>query len=130
MAKNTRTFTDLDFVFSSHPISKDVSKKFDENAIKQSIRNLILTKNYERPFHSEIGSPITSLLFEPVTALTASLTKRAIENAITSFEPRVRLLDISVLVSPDNNSLYVTIVFTIVNTTTPIEVELFLERTR
>lgn len=130
MAKNTRTFSDIDMGFLAHPVSHDVSKKYDENSIKQSIRNLILTKNYERPFRSNIGSQIKALLFEPITPMLSAVMKRTIENTIDTYEPRVNLLDVSVLLSPDNNGIYVTIVFAIVNTSTPISVDLFLERTR
>jgi phage baseplate assembly protein W len=126
----TRTFSDLDLGFLPNPVSHDVSRKYDENAIKQSIKNIILTKNFERPFHSDIGSQISSLLFEPITPMLTAMVKKTIVNAITSHEPRVRLLDVTVLLSPDNNGIYVTIVFTIVNTSTPVSVDLFLERTR
>lgn len=130
MSKNTRTFSDLDLGFRKHPVSGDVSRKFDENAIKQSIKSLVLTRNFERPFHSEIGSPIKGLLFEPFSPLTTAVAGRIIENTINSFEPRARLIDVSVTMSPDNNALYVSIIFSIVNTTTPITLDLFLERTR
>lgn len=129
MAK-TRTFSDLDLNFTLNPISKDVSKKYDENAIKQSIKNLIMTRNFERPFRSDIGSQIKTLMFEPITPMLSALIKKTIENTITSYEPRVNILDISVLLSPDNNGIYVTVVFAIVNTSTPISVDMFLERTR
>jgi phage baseplate assembly protein W len=130
MAKNTRTFSDIDMVFLPNPVSKDISRKYDENAIKQSIKNIIMTKNFERPFHSDIGSQISALLFEPITPLLRASIKKTIVNTITTYEPRVNLLDVSVLLSPDNNGVYVTIVFSIVNTSTPISVDLFLERTR
>lgn len=129
MAK-TRTFSDLDLNFIANPVTKDVSKKYDESAIKQSIKNLILTKNFERPFRSDIGSQIKTLMFEPITPMLSAIIKKTIENTITSYEPRVNILDVSVLLSPDNNGVYVTIVFAIVNTSTPISVDLFLERTR
>lgn len=128
--RNTRIFSDLDLNFNSHPVSGDIVKKYDESAIKQSIKNLILTQNYERPFHSEIGSQIKSLLFELPTSMTASLIKRQIMDTISNFEPRANILDVTVLLSPDNNGIYCTIVFTIINSTTPISVDLFLERTR
>jgi phage baseplate assembly protein W len=130
MANNTRTFSDLDMGFLPNPVSKDVSRKYDENAIKQSIKNIIMTKNYERPFHSDIGTQISSLLFEPITPMLRATIKKTIINAIAAYEPRVSLQDVSVLLSPDNNGVYVTIVFTIVNTITPVSVDLFLERTR
>lgn len=130
MANNTRTFSDLDMAFLPNPVSKDVSKKYDENAIKQSLKNIILTRNFERPFRSDVGSQISALLFEPLTPMLSSLIKKTIENTIGAYEPRVNLLNVSVLLSPDNNGVYVTIVFSIVNTSTPISVDLFLERTR
>jgi phage baseplate assembly protein W len=127
---NTRTFSDLDMGFLPNPISRDISRKFDENAIKQSIKNIILTKNFERPFHSNIGSQISSLLFEPITPMTSAMIKKTVANTINSYEPRINLLDVSVLLSPDNSGVYVTIVFRIINTSTPISVNMFLERTR
>ena len=127
---NTRTFSDLDMGFLPNPISRDISRKFDENAIKQSIKNIILTKNFERPFHSNIGSQISSLLFEPITPMTSAMIKKTVANTINSYEPRIDLLDVSVLLSPDNSGVYVTIVFRIINTSTPISVNMFLERTR
>ena len=128
--RNTRIFSDLDLNFDAHPVNGDIVKKYDENAIKQSIKNLILTQNYERPFHSEIGSQIKSLLFELPTSMTASLVKRQIIDTITNFEPRANILDVTVLLDSQNNGIYCTIVFTVLNTTTPVSVDLFLERTR
>jgi hypothetical protein len=130
MARNTRTFSDLDLNFTKHPVTKDVVRKFDEDAIKASVKNLVLTQNYERPFHSEIGSQIRGLLFEPATPLLNIMLKRAITDTIIGFEPRVRLDDVLVTVSPDNNEVYVSIQFTIVNTTKPQVVDLILTRTR
>jgi len=130
MARNTRTFTDLDLNFLAHPVTKDVTTKVDEQAIKASVRNLILTSNYEKPFHPEIGSPIKSLLFEPATPLLPILIQRAIHQTIDNFEPRVQLTDVIANLSPDSNSIYVTIEFVIVNTTRPITIDLILYRTR
>ena len=130
MARNTRTFTDLDLNFLAHPVTKDVTAKTDEQAVKASIRNLILTSNYEKPFHPEIGSPIKSLLFEPATPLLPVLIKKAIRQTIENFEPRARLTDITANLSADNNDVYVTVEFTLINTTTPISVNLVLNRTR
>lgn len=130
MARNTRTFSDLDLNFTAHPLTGDVARKYDEEAIKQSVKNLILTNNYERPFHSEIGSQIRGLLFEPVTPMLNMLLKRAIIDTITNHEPRVRLTEVLVRFSPDNHDVYVSIEYTIVNTTRPIQIDLVLKRTR
>jgi phage baseplate assembly protein W len=130
MARNTRTFTDLDLNFLAHPVTKDVTTKVDEQAIKASIRNLVLTSNYEKPFHPEIGSPIKSLLFEPATPLLPILIERAIHQTIDNYEPRVLLTNVKANMSPDTNSIYVTIEFVIVNTSVPLIVDLILTRTR
>lgn len=130
MARNTRTFSDLDLNFTAHPVTKDVVRKFDEEAIKAAVKNLVLTQNYERPFHSEIGSQIRGLLFEPATPMLNVMLKRAITDTIINFEPRVRLNEVLVTISPDNNEVYVSIYFTIINTTKPLQVSLVLTRSR
>lgn len=130
MARNTRTFSDLDLNFTVHPVTKDITRRYDDNAIKQSIRNLLLTRNFERPFHSEIGSPIRQLLFEPVGPMFVVMMKRAIIDVINNFEPRVEVLDVQVNDSIDANAVYVTLEYRIINTERPLTLELALERTR
>ena len=130
MARNTRNFSDLDLNFTAHPVTKDIVLRYDENAIKTSLKNLILTSNFERPFHSEIGSPIKRLLFEPATPMLGVVMKRAIVDTVNNYEPRVELLSVDVSVSEDSNSIGVTIQFKIVNTERPLSLDLVLERTR
>jgi phage baseplate assembly protein W len=130
MARNTRIFSDLDFNFTAHPVTKDVSRRYDENAVKTALKNLILTRNYERPFHSEIGSPIRSLMFEPATPMLGIMLRQAIFDVVNNFEPRVQLTEVSVNVSDENNAIYITIEFKIVNTERPLTLDLTLERTR
>lgn len=130
MARNTRLFSDLDLNFRPHPVTGDVIIKKDVEAVKQALKNLIQVRNYEKPFHSEIGSPIRAALFEPMTPMTSFMVRRAIVDLISNFEKRVQLLNVEVIASPENNSLYVNIVFKIINTETPLELEFMLERTR
>lgn len=130
MPKNTRTFSDIDLNFTAHPVTGDLVKRYDDAAIKQSVKNLVLTQNYERPFHSEIGSTLRGLLFEPASPITARLIEKTIQQTILNFEPRVVLDGVVAQFSPDNNSVYVTVSYTIVNTTTPQTINLTLERTR
>lgn len=130
MARNTRLFSDIDLNFVLHPVTHDVTRRLDEESVKHAVKNLILTRNYERPFHSEIGSPVKQLLFEPMTPLTGMMVRRAIIDLISNFEPRVVLLDVQVIPSEENNSLYINITFRIVNTERPITLDLILERTR
>jgi phage baseplate assembly protein W len=127
--KISRTFSDIDLNFIPHPVTGDIVKKYDESAIKASIRNLVLTSNYERPFHSEIGCQLRNLLFEPMSPITTQLIQNTIAQTIKNFEPRAILLSVVASYSPDNNSVYVTVNFMIVNTTTPQTVNITLERT-
>ena len=130
MARNTRTFSDLDFNFLVHPRTEDVTRKFDDDALKQSIRNLILTRNYERPFRSYIGSQVNSLLFEPISPLLTSMLEKSISDTITNYEPRVDLFGVSVKFSPENNNAYISIFYKMKNTQTPTSINLILERSR
>jgi phage baseplate assembly protein W len=130
MARNTRTFSDLDLNFTAHPVTQDITRRYDENSVKTSLKNLILTSNYERPFHSEIGTPIKRLLFEPAGPMLEVMIQKAIEDTVYNFEPRVELLDVEVNTMQDENSVYITINYKLVNTERPLSLDLVLERTR
>ena len=107
MARNTRTFIDLDLNFTRHPVTNDIVRKYDEEAIKAAVKNLVLTQNYEKPFHSDVGSQIRGLLFEPASPMLNVMLKRSISDTINSFEPRVRINDLLITISPDDNVVYV-----------------------
>ena len=130
MPSNTRQFTDLDLNFTPHPVTGDVRFKVDENAIKQAVKNLVLTQNFERPFHSEIGSSLRSLLFEPATPMTKEILRKTISDTITNFEPRVELIGVDINYTLDDTAVNVRVRFKVINTFTPIDVNLTLERTR
>ena len=130
MPSNTRQFSDLDLNFTPHPVTGDVGFKVDENAIKQAVKNLVLTQNFERPFHSEIGSSLRSLLFEPATPMTKEILRKTISDTITNFEPRVELIGVDINYTLDDTAVNVRVRFKVINTFTPIDVNLTLERTR
>ena len=130
MVNKTRIFSDLDLNFKPHPVTGDITLKYDENAIKQSLKNLLQLRHFEKPFHSEIGSPLRELLFEPITPLTQFMARRTIIDVVANFEPRVELIDVDVIASDENNALYISITFKIVNTERPQTLEFVLERTR
>ena len=130
MPSSTRQFADLDLNFTPHPVTGDVGFKKDENAVKQAVKNLVLTQNFERPFHSEIGSSLRPLLFEPATPMTKEILRKTISDTITNFEPRVELIDVEIRYKLDDTAVDVRVIFKIVNTFTPIDVNLTLERTR
>jgi phage baseplate assembly protein W len=126
--KANATFTTASSFTYSNPA--DLVKRYDENAIKASVRNLILTTNYERKFHPEIGSQVRGLMFEPATPMLGAVLERAIRQTIDNFEPRVTLDQVDCKINPDNNRVDVSIYFTILNTQTPQFLNLVLERTR
>jgi phage baseplate assembly protein W len=123
-------YSDLDLDFKINPITGDINKKKGADAIKRSIRNLIFTNYYERPFKMEIGSGVPRLLFDNVDVITASSIKDAIEILINTYERRVQLLDVSVYADTDNNGFNVQMSYVILNTETPATFNLFLEKIR
>lgn len=130
MANKTRTFVDIDASFTANPVTGDIAVRTDDQAIKFAIRSLIFTNYFERPFQSNIGSPVNALMFENMGPNFKIILKQSIIDVITNHEPRVDVVDVVVDDSPDNNRVYVTIIFKIKNTERPIEVGLTLTRTR
>ena len=128
LSTNTRRWYDLDLDFTAHPVTKDIVLKKDVEAVKRSVRNLILTNPHERPFHPEIGSHIYSHLVENITVDTTVSIRTTIEDVINTYEPRVILLDVRVDGNPDQNLYDITIVFRLINEPDPITVEFFIER--
>ena len=127
---NTRSWSDLDLDFNAHPVTKDVVTKTDVEAVKRSVRNLILTNRYERPFQPEIDGGVTRHLFELSTPSTIFDIESAIKLAISNFEPRVKLISVFVGGNLDRNGFDVTINFRVINVPEPVTIELFLERLR
>lgn len=127
---NIRTFRDLDLNFTKHPATKDVATRVGDQAIIRSVRNLIYTANYEKPFHPEIGGSIRQMLFENIDGMTAQNLKRAISDVIANFEPRVRVKDIVVQAKEEQNYFEVSIEFYIVNNASPTNITVFLERVK
>lgn len=128
--RNTRQFSDLNLLFTPHPITADVTKKVDEEAVKASLRNLISTKNYERPFHPEIGCQIYSLLFENFTPISRSVMRRSIFDVINKFEPRAQIVDVKIDNRVDNNEIWVEIIFKLINSERPITLRTAISRVR
>lgn len=130
MANNTRIFSDINFNFTSHPATADVTKNEDEEAVKGAIRNLISTKNFDRPFHPEVGCGIHNLLFDNFTPLTYQLARKAVEDILKAYEPRAEIIDINIDESQDTNELKVTVTFRMLNNENPVKVTTILNRTR
>lgn len=102
--KITRLYKDLDLSFTANPVTGDVSKKIDVNAVKQSLNILMQTNFYERPFEPEKGANLRGYLFEPMSSLTAGLIQNTIEKIIENYEPRVKIDTITVTANLDTNS--------------------------
>jgi phage baseplate assembly protein W len=128
--KVARTYKDLDLLFNIHPVKKDINKHTAEMAVINSVKNLILTNHYERPFQPDLGSNVSKLLFENMDAVTASSLEREITQVINNFEPRVSIYRVAVIPDYDNNGFTVDMEFLINNQTDPIEITFFLERVR
>jgi phage baseplate assembly protein W len=128
--RTTQIFRDFDLAFSSHPNTQDLAVKRDTDAVKQSLKNLILTQYYERPFHSEIGSPIRSLLFEFASPLTVNAMKRAIIDVVGNYEPRVALDDVQIFFRDQNNECTISIQFRVVGIQSTQQLDILIERTR
>tara|TARA_Y100000114_G_scaffold1423_1_gene1179 strand:+ start:299 stop:724 length:426 start_codon:yes stop_codon:yes gene_type:complete len=128
--KGVRTFRDLNLDFNRNTVTNDVVKIEDVEAVKRSVRNLVNTNFYERPFHPELGCGIRQLLFEPFTPVTGMFIRRKVEEVITNYEPRARLDQVIVTESPDRNSLDVRVVFYTMNIANPVTVLTTLQRIR
>lgn len=130
-SRATRKYKDVSLSFTRHPITGDIASLIDADAVKRSVRNLINTDFFERPFHPEIGSNIRKTLFEPVDAATAETLSIYIEECIVNNEPRVELSSVRVDANIDRNGYNVIIEFYLINSPEGlVEMEIELERLR
>ena len=125
----SRCFKDCAICIKSNPNTRDFSAVKNENAIKQSVRTIILTQFGERPYQYDIGSRVAGLLFEPFDVFLAEDLRDEIENTIKRLEPRVAVKQISVNQSLDDNELDVGIEYSIIGQNITQTVEFILERT-
>ena len=130
MAIKQHLYSDLDLRFTSQPGTKDVSLSYDDQAVVRSIKNLLLTKPYERLFQPTLGSEIDALLFEPITPLTAGILQDEIVQTIKNFEPRASIASIDVVAYPDQNGYNVSLFLYIGNNSIPTGINLVLKRAR
>ena len=129
--RDAQVFRDLDLFFGKKNTSKDISKVQGIQSVKRSVRNLILTNIYEKPFHPEIGSGIRELLFEPLSPITAFVLSQRVEDVIENFEPRARLVGVRALPDLDRNSYEISIEFYVQNAPTElVDTTVLLERLR
>ena len=125
-----KRWADLDIDFTAHPNTGNLSMKRDADAIVRSVRQLLLTNHYERPFHPEIGSNLVRQLFEPMTYATTLRIKDNIIKTINNFEPRVDLTNVEVEPREQENAYAVRHTFFIINEEVERQTTFLLERTR
>ena len=121
--RSSRVYKDLNLNFSTNPVTQDVTTLTDVNAVKRSVRNLLLTNHYDRPFHPEIGSNVQALLFENFGPITGNQLARQIEELIANFEPRARVESVECFPLPNTNTYDVRVYFYVENL--PAEIQEF-----
>ncbi len=126
----SREFTDIDLDFSRNPVTNDIAKIKNVEAIKRSVKNLIQTNFYERPFQPELGSGVRDMLFENFSPLTTVFLERKIEEVISNYEPRVSLNSVNVEDDIDGNRLVADIQFYVIGSAEPVSVRTYLQRLR
>ena len=130
-SRNTRRYIDLDLLFKRMIPRGDVNTITDIQAVKRSVRNLVLLNPYEKPFHPEISSGVRGMLFELMTPFVAAQLTKKVEDVINNFEPRARLVSVRSIPDYDRNAYEVSVEFYVVNTPTElVDLTVMLERLR
>jgi len=130
-SRSNRIYRDLDLFFTKKGTNSDVNRVEDIQAVKRSIRNLVLLNEHEKPFHPEIHGGVRDMLFENMTPVVSNILARKIEDVITNFEPRARLQTVRAIPDFDKNAYEVSIEFFVVNTPTElVDMSIMLERIR
>lgn len=125
-----KVYKDISLTFSPHPVTGNVPIVFNEQAIKQSLKNLLFTNRYERPYRPEFGGDILGELFENFDPFTEHRIRKGIKIAIQNSEPRVEVIKVDVGMDNDRQIIKATLTYRILNSKNPTEVSFFLERTR
>ena len=128
--ERTKIYKDFDLSFSVNPITGDLGTKSDANAIQQSLKTLINTNFFERPFQPTLGCNIRSLLFEPISPVTANDMKTVINDVLVNYEPRIIVRNIEIRDNSDTNSYFITILYNIGSNKTINTFETILKRLR
>lgn len=127
---NSKIYADIDFRFKPHPITGDVTIKYDSDAIRRAVRNIVLTNFYERPFKPSLGSSIRNQLFELDTDRKTRRLARKIQKIIEDFEPRVENVKVLLGDVSDKNEMNVTIFYNIRNSAQQQEMDFTVNRAR
>jgi phage baseplate assembly protein W len=128
--KKVETYSDFATSFKPHPTTGELITLKNEDSIKQALKNLILTNIGERLFNPFFGSNVNKTMFELDSPFLVEDMKRYVTNAVNQFEPRVNLLMVDVYDEPDYQRLTVVVTFSVINTSEPISLNLFIRRVR
>lgn len=126
----TRIYSDFDLSFAPNPVTGDVAKKYDVNAVKQALKTLIMTQFYERPFQPKLGSPIYKLLFDNIDDITGNRLQLELELLINKYEPRIRAQSVEVIPEYDQNAFTVNITYYVYGVQGPLNFSTILRRSR
>ena len=131
ISRNVRQYSDLDLFFGKRTVGSDINKVTDIQAVKRSVRNLILLNTYDKPFHPEIAGGVREMLFEPMTPIIAQIIARKVEDVIDNFEPRARLVGVRATPDLDRNAYELSVHFYVVNSPRElVDLTVMLERLR
>jgi phage baseplate assembly protein W len=130
LTKKRILYRDFHKDLTVNPVTNDIAFRTNEEAIKESLKNLILTDRGERLFQPNIGSDVRASLFENATPVTLKILEERVREVINNFEPRVSLINVDVLSLYDDNRVQITIYFYVKNREDPLSVDIFIERVR
>ena len=129
LTSRDKLYSDIDLLFERRP-SGDIYKKTDADAVKQSVKNIVSTNRYEKPFEIFYGANITGMLFELADAGMGTHIEDQIKSALEQYEPRAKIINIDVNSNPDRNSLQVELLFRVTSTEQEVELETTVSRLR
>lgn len=113
-----------------NPLTNDIVSRLNEDAVKEALKNLILTNKGERLFQPYLGSDVQKSLFDNMTPATVKMIEENVRATINNFEPRVTVINVEVVADPDNYKVQINISFYVRNVQEPVTVSIFLERVR
>ena len=123
-------YSDFHMDLFRNPVSLDLAVNRDEEAVKQSIKNLLFTDRGERPFQPDLGSDIRKMLFENLTPNTSLVMREMIRETVEQYEPRANLIGVDIIATPDNNAVRVVVVFNVINSEEEVTLVTTLTRVR
>jgi phage baseplate assembly protein W len=123
-------YSDFRANFDPHPVKGDLLRITNEEAVKRSIRNILLTGPYERFTNFEFGAGLSNYLFENISTVTEGQIKSAIETSIRNYEKRANLISVVVSAMPDKDAYSATVTFSVINQIEPVTLKVLLERIR